>query len=265
MTGLVPATQVQPVMLDIVERAGSIALGYFGSQNPSWTKAGNSPVSQADIEVDTFLAKALLEAFPSHGWLSEESEDTGERLSHRQIFIADPIDGTRGFLAGDPHWCISLARLTDGRPDAAIVHCPALGRTWSAIAGKGATLNAEPILPERGKAIASLAGSRKINEAIEAFAPGKYAVAPYYPSLAYRLVLVASGEIDGAYARGGSHEWDIAAADLILEEAGSTLACVDGSRIDYNNKNIRAPALLAAGPGMLPELLDLAKRGRFLQ
>jgi myo-inositol-1(or 4)-monophosphatase len=245
-------------------KAGEIALQYFRSDNKVWNKAGDSPVSEADFEVDTFLRQELLSVRPGYGWLSEETADNAERLARSQVFVVDPIDGTRGFLRGDPHWCISLAVVCEGRPVEAVLHCPALGRTFSATAGAGAALNGTKIAPEMTTDIRSLTGSRKLNEAIAAAYPGRFEILPFIPSLAYRIALVANGEIDGAFARSGAHEWDLAAADLILGEAGGSLTTISGAPISYNAPAIRAPALVIAGPGRHEALLDLAHSGGFL-
>jgi myo-inositol-1(or 4)-monophosphatase len=244
--------------------AGRIALRYFRSENPVWMKHGNSPVSQADIEVDTFLRETLTKARPGYGWLSEETVDDPVRLDRDSVFVVDPIDGTRGFLEGNPYWCICLCVVKEGRPVAAVVHCPALDRTFCAEAGKGATLNGLSIVPGKGEEIVRITGSRRLNEGLARLYPGRFTILPYVPSLAYRLVLVATGEIDGAFARGGSHDWDLAAAELILCEAGGTMTTALGENLVYNGQHSRNPALIAAGPGRHAALMRLAKSGGFL-
>ncbi|RYG40074.1 3'(2'),5'-bisphosphate nucleotidase CysQ, partial [bacterium] len=84
--------------------AGIIAAGYFRRDLKTWTKDGSSPVSEADIVLDNYLHNTLTAARPSYGWLSEESVDDPVRLTHRRVFIVDPIDGTRGFIRGDDSW-----------------------------------------------------------------------------------------------------------------------------------------------------------------
>ena len=85
-----------------VREAGQIALKYFRGSIKSWTKGHDSPVSEADIAVDEFLRARL--ARDGFGWLSEESQDDRTRLSAERLFIVDPIDGTRSFLAGRYDW-----------------------------------------------------------------------------------------------------------------------------------------------------------------
>ncbi|MCB1427507.1 MAG: 3'(2'),5'-bisphosphate nucleotidase CysQ [Nitratireductor sp.] len=253
------------LMLDAANVAGDLAMGYFRSENRSWTKQGNSPVSEADLGVDNYLRGRLLSARPHYGWLSEETADTPARQDHDTVFIIDPIDGTRGFLEGNPRWCISMAVVTGGRPVVAVLHCPALGETYCATANGGASLNGQPVHNPVSHEITRITASRKLNAEMEEIYPGRYEILPYVPSLAYRMAMVASGVIDGAFARGGAHDWDMAAADLLITEAGGSVTTLSGEQLTYNRQAIRAPALVAGGPGRSQKLLALAKSGGFLQ
>ncbi len=261
-------TRAEPGDLELLQeaalKAGEIALRYYRAENTVWMKHGNSPVSQADMEVDVYLRETLLAARPAYGWLSEETADDPVRMERDHVFVVDPIDGTRGFLEGNPHWCLCLSIVREGRPVAAVVHCPALQRTFNAAAGQGATLNGKAIVNKPAGEIVRITGSRRLNEDLNRLYPGRFTILPYVPSLAYRLVLVATGEIDGAFARGGSHDWDLAAAELILEEAGGSMTTARGENLVYNGHHSRNPALVAAGPGRHPAMLQLAKSGGFL-
>jgi myo-inositol-1(or 4)-monophosphatase len=94
---------------DTARAAGDIARRYFGTDYKRWNKEGGSPVTEADLAVDRFLHDTLTTARPDHGWLSEESADNEERLSRRDVFVVDPIDGTVAFLKGRPHFTICIA------------------------------------------------------------------------------------------------------------------------------------------------------------
>ncbi|MCB1448856.1 MAG: 3'(2'),5'-bisphosphate nucleotidase CysQ [Nitratireductor sp.] len=253
------------LMLDAATVAGDLAMGYFRSENRSWTKQGNSPVSEADVSVDNYLRQRLLEARPQYGWLSEETVDTLQRKEHQNVFIIDPIDGTRGFLEGNPRWCISMAVVRDGRPVVAVLHCPALGETYCAVSNGGTSLNGKPLHNPVSDEILRITASRKLNAEMQEIYPGRFDILPYVPSLAYRMAMVASGVIDGAFARSGAHDWDMAAADLLIAETGGSVTSISGEQLIYNRTAIRAPALVAAGPGRSQKLLALAKSGGFLQ
>jgi len=195
----------------------------------------------------------LAAAFPGYGWLSEETVDSPERLERREVLIVDPIDGTRAFLSGDPRWAVSIALVVDGRPVAGVVHAPSLGETYAAASGQGATLNGAPI---RASARTSLEGARaggpkRMIEAIARGAGAGVEVAPRTPSLAYRLALVASGALDFAVASINANEWDVAAADIVLAEAGAALVDSSGAPLAYNRPDTRYGPLLAASTALL--------------
>src|SRR5215212_9043566 len=88
------------LLKDTVRQAGALALSLFRTKLKNWTKGASSPVSEADIAVNDLLQDRLRSANPDYGWLSEESADDETRLGKRLVWIVDPIDGTRGVLAG---------------------------------------------------------------------------------------------------------------------------------------------------------------------
>ncbi|MEM7069215.1 MAG: 3'(2'),5'-bisphosphate nucleotidase CysQ [Pseudomonadota bacterium] len=240
--------------------AGKIGMNYFRKDTTDiWYKSGNSPVSQADREIDLYLKEHLSVARPDFAWLSEESEDNTARLDAQRLFVVDPIDGTRGFINGSDQWCISIAIVEDGSPVEGVLHAPALGKTIYARKGFGAYLDGREITRElSNRACPLVTGSKKLIETIENL-PGKPMDAePFIPSLAYRLGLVATGDLDGAFARGGASEWDIAAADIILRESGCNLTNQYGHEIRYNRENVTSPPLVAAPIETHDKILGLA-------
>ena len=152
---------------DAAREAGEIAMSFFRADNKVWHKHGNSPVSEADFAVDRFLTETLRSARPDYGWLSEETEDSGERLSASRIFVVDPIDGTRGFIDGRREWCISVAVVENGVPVAGVLECPALSETFAAASGEGSRLNGRPLERLSGIGVLSVTASRKLNDAID--------------------------------------------------------------------------------------------------
>ncbi len=242
--------------------AGTLALAYFreGARTSARieTKANGSPVTEADLAADALLKARLGEAFPEAGWLSEETADDPERLTRRTLIIVDPIDGTRAFVAGDPRWAVSVALVADGRPIAGVAHAPALRETYAAARGAGAELNGAPLSvsvssdPRR----LSAAGPKTILDAMGAKLGAMVQVSPRVPSLAYRLCMAACGAIHFAVAAGNSHDWDIAAADLLLEEAGGRLVDASGERLTYNRPHVRRGPLIATPDALAPQLLD---------
>jgi myo-inositol-1(or 4)-monophosphatase len=234
----------------------------FGKPIENWTKGpSQSPVTAADIAADNLLRERL--ANPNIAWLSEESADDPARLAARLVWIVDPIDGTRAYLGGLSDWAVSAALVADGRPVAACLYAPALDEFFAATAGSGATRNGAPIAASGGTEVAGarIAGPRKLIERLETFAPN-FAVMPRVHSLALRLTRVAEGVFDAAIAGGNSHDWDLAAADLLVHEAGGTLTPVGGGTVTYNRPVPRHGMLVAAGRDRHAALIKLLGDGR---
>ena len=151
---------------------GETALRHFRLGAPTSAsvayKAGDSPVTSADLEVDAQLAAVLRPAFPDAGWLSEETRGRSRPARKPpRLLVLDPIDGTRAFMSGDPCWTVAIALVEDGRPVAGVVHAPALGETFAAALGAGATLNGAPIRGGAARARSTarvVAGPRALGE-----------------------------------------------------------------------------------------------------
>jgi len=239
--------------------AGIIAAGFFRHTLKTWTKGESaSPVTEADIAVDRYLRGALLGARPGYGWLSEEAADDQSRLSRRRAFIVDPIDGTRGFIRGEDSWTISLAVIEDGQPIAGVVYAPARDELYEASRGGGARLNAHPI-PRRASAQAKpvIPGPGAVHGALQD-AGLDYVRGPYLPSLAYRLVQVATGKLDALPVRRGASDWDIAGAAAILSECGIGFIDVCAGPVLFNRQITRHGALAAAADESLQTVLQQA-------
>ena len=242
-----------------VRDAGALARKSFGQQFKSWIKDGNSPVSEVDIAVNELLRVRLL-AGSEDGWLSEESENEPSRLSKNRVGVVDPIDGTRAYIAGRADWSISAALVEDGRPTVAAGFAPVSDEMFIAVAGEGATRNGVRIAvrPKAGLDGALTAGPKRLLEWIATNRPGLVAV-PRIHSLALRMVRVAHGEIDAAIAGGNSHDWDLAAADLLVHEAGGMLTSLDGEPLTYNRPNPVHNVLVATGRERHSALLEIVR------
>jgi myo-inositol-1(or 4)-monophosphatase len=245
-------------LLDAVREAGALALALFGRKLATWTKHGTSPVSEADLAVDRLLRERLTAAAPDCGWRSEESGDDPARLDAKRVWIVDPIDGTRAYLAGKTDWSIAAALVDAGRPVLGVVFAPAEPAMFVACAGRGASLNGTAIRARPGSALAGarVAGPHRRLEQLAAVVPG-VAPVPKIHSLALRLARVAQGAIDVAFAARASNDWDLAAADLLVHEAGGALTDLEGRVLTYNRADPAHEALVAAGRGRHRALLDL--------
>src|SRR6202171_1993962 len=112
------------LLRDTVQEAGARALLLFRTELKNWTKGASSPVSEADIRVNDLLERRLRSATPDYGWLSEESVDDEQRLGKHLVWIVDPIDGTRAYLAGREDWCGSVALVEAASPLLGAVFAP---------------------------------------------------------------------------------------------------------------------------------------------
>jgi myo-inositol-1(or 4)-monophosphatase len=242
----------------VAREAGAIALAFFRRDPKSWTKAGGSPVSEADLAADHHLKERLRAARPDYGWLSEETVDGPDRLARRRVFVVDPIDGTRAFLRGEAEWAVSVAVVEAGRPVFGALFQPATDTLWTAVAGGGARCGGISLeVRDRSAMVgARLSGPRKYleNKALKAM---HMDLLPIVPSLALRLAHVADGRVDVAYATGNAHDWDLAAADLLVQEAGGRFTSPSGEPIHYNRAVPRHPPLVAAVPGLHDEACRL--------
>jgi myo-inositol-1(or 4)-monophosphatase len=238
--------------------AGIIASSFFRRPVKSWSKENLSPVSEADILVDRYLAASLLTARPSYGWLSEETADNPSRLDCERVFVVDPIDGTSGFLRGEDSWSVSLAVVENGVPVAGVIYAPVRDEMYDAVKGEGARLNGKTLTRHRragAPPIIPAAGA--VHQEMQA-AGLNYTRGPYYPSLAYRLVQVATGKLDAVANRRGSQDWDIAAAALILAECGIGFEDVCSGYPVFNKRDVRHGALAALGDMSLKPIVHAA-------
>jgi len=250
---------VRDRLASAVREAGALALHMFRGRPASWIKGASSPVSEADLAVDALLRERLL-AIRDAGWLSEETEDDPARLQRAEVWVVDPIDGTRAYLAGLAEWVIAAALVRFGRPLVAALYAPVSDELFSSVAGAGATLNGAPIRASPGDQLAgaTFSGAKRRLDSLAAVEP-RIVTAPRIPSLALRLARVATGALDGTFAAPNSHDWDLAAADLLVHEAGGLVTSLTGESLIYNRPDPVHGALVAAGRARHQLLLGLIR------
>jgi myo-inositol-1(or 4)-monophosphatase len=247
---------------DAAREGGRMAMAHFtpGGRTTAAVdyKAGGSPVTAADLAVDAHLGERLRRAEPDFGWLSEETADDPSRLDKRRVWIVDPIDGTRSFARGDEDWTVAIGLVEDGRPVLGAIYAPVTGDLFAAVRGGGATLNGRPIaVSARTEAAgARLLGPKPLVDAV-IHEGGRFERAPRVHSLALRIAHVAAGLVDLGVAEAHAHDWDLAAAHMILTEAGGELRGRDGRVPSYNRPSTKHPAIAAGSPALLPSLAEL--------
>ena len=241
------------------EEAGELALHYFRRDPEVWYKHHDrSPVSEADIAVDGLLRKRLAGERPGYGWLSEESGGEADRIGHDTVFVVDPIDGTRAFVAGKDVWCVSVAVVHLGVSVAGVLVAPATGEVFTACRDGPAEKNGEaiavsgPAEADGGRIV--LAAPERILRSLPDDLKALVTAIGHVPSLAYRLAMVADGRLHATLVRENANDWDIAAADVILRRAGGLLVQRDGAPMLFNRSDTRHGILLAGSGPLLPRL-----------
>jgi len=247
------------LLIETARTAGAIARDYFYKGNTkSWDKSENHPVTEADIAVNDFLEKTLQAARPDYGWLSEETKDDASRTKAQYSFVVDPIDGTRAFMDGKPHFTICLAVIENGRAITGVVYNPILDEMFEAGLGTGARLNGKTISPSKCTSIAgcSIVGyPRKFKRL--GWPDMKVSIRN---SMAYRIVLVAAGIRDATVSFTPKSDWDLAAATIIANEAGARTTDLDGNAFHFAKDHITENGVICASPFLHDLLLSKVKK-----
>jgi myo-inositol-1(or 4)-monophosphatase len=233
---------------DAVREAGALAHTLFRQGIRNWRKDDGSVVSEADIKVDALLKGNLQAARPAYGWLSEETADSEARLQCERIWIVDPIDGTRSFVSGGSEWCVAAALIARGRPVASAIYKPVTEEFYAAVAGEGAELNGSKIKVKDGN---GLERARIIGNKTSLAKLAGQGITPWIASdipLQLRLAYVACGLADGALSMGYKNDWDLAAGDLLVHEAGGRTTTTRGNGMAFNRPQAWQDGLAAAGP-----------------
>ena len=235
--------------LNIGQQAVPIILSYFKQDIQVDLKDNDqfNPVTRADKEADDFLRTALAKAFPNDKTLSEENPLPPESFDGH-VWMVDPLDGTKDFVAGRDCFSINIGRVDDGRPTVGIIIVPARGWIFVAERGKGAyeVVNGN-LKPIRVSRITEIAKSRLLTHS-----PSKE-IRPL-ERLIFKLpfkehieegggtkqVLLASGRAEAqinSNPRGS--KWDVLAGEVIITEAGGVLSDLDGQPINYRHPESR--------------------------
>jgi myo-inositol-1(or 4)-monophosphatase len=236
------------LLYDAVREAGALGQSLARRGNlRQWTKPDGSHVTEGDLAINTLLEERIRTARPDDGWLSEETPDEPQRLARPRLWIIDPIDGTRAFIEGRKEWCVAAALAIAGRPVLAAVYRPMKDEFYAAEAGGGASLNGQQLaIPDSDDLTgARIAGNRKALAGLThlGIAPDPSGALP----LQLRLAYVAAGRLAGAVSVGKRNDWDLAAGELLVIEAGGAVSGTSGEGYIYNRPEPWQQGLVAAG------------------
>ena len=238
------------LLIEAARESGQIARRFFGKAPETWDKGDDAgPVTEADLAINAMLRSELTTNRPDYGWLSEESEDDQARLKADNVFIIDPIDGTRAFIAGEKHFSHSLAVAKRGKTVAAAVYVPMLDLLFIAQDGDPAALNGDEIQTSETRDLdgATVLAAKPNLDPVHWIGPVPNFARKFRPSLAYRLCLVAQGKYDAMLTLRDCWEWDIAAGDLIVRQAGGRVTDRQDDQLMFNNPNPKTKGCLAGG------------------
>jgi myo-inositol-1(or 4)-monophosphatase len=244
-------------------RAGELVMGYFRTEMQVRHKGPDQPLTEADLEADALLRDELGGARPGYGWLSEETADNPDRLARSRVWIVDPIDGTRSFIAGRPEFAVSIGLVEDGAVIAGVVYNPARDELYRAIRGGGAFLQHGEGPPARlrvrnGSGPHSVLASRSEIRAGEFDGLGDGWTVQPLGSTAYKLARVAAGAAEACLSRGPKSEWDVCAGVLILEEAGGRVTDVAGRQRAFNLPDANLHGIVGTNGAVHDDLLRRA-------
>jgi myo-inositol-1(or 4)-monophosphatase len=259
----------QAEILGRIEKAIAAARTVFARFTPGEIeteyKIGLDPVTEADRALDAVLRQNLLRE--GEGWLSEESVDDPSRLEKSLVWVVDPLDGTREFVAGIPEFCVSIALVEDGKPVAGGICNPATNEVFLGSVDLGVTYNGKPAQPSQRTTLegATVLASRSEVKRGEwkAFESTAFKIRAM-GSVAYKLALVAAGLADVTFTLTPKNEWDVAAGAALVISAGGYVGTLDETALRCNNKSPLLSGLVACGPGMRDELVTLIRGARSL-
>ena len=243
---------------EVAREAGELSMQWLKKGARSWEKSPNNPVTEADIACNDLILRRLRPARPDYGWLSEETRDNAKDRSQKRVFVVDPIDGTKAFVNGETGFCVSIAIVEDGAPIAGAVYNPNFDELVSARVGGGTHLNGVRVeMTDVDSLACSMIGQPDV------FARGN---AHYWPDLrlidaipnamAWRMSLVAAGRWDATVALNEKSDWDLAAAVLLIQEAGGVATDRHGRAFVFNGESVIQKGAIAAGAGLHPLIMD---------
>jgi len=238
-------------------RAGRAIMEVYAQTDPGTTyKADDSPLTRADLASHHLLLKGLGRCTPHLPMLSEESAEIAydERRGWDRYWLIDPLDGTKEFLKRRNEFTVNVALIERGTPVLGVVHAPALDVTYAAARGLGATKQqgrgpAKPIhvADYRTGGLKVVVSRSHAGPEIEAVLRTLDPVESISIGSSLKLCLVAEGAAHFYPRLGPTMEWDIAAAQCIVEEAGGSVTDLEGHPLRYNKPSLENPSFLVRG------------------
>lgn len=224
------------IATSIANEAGKIMLRYFDGDQQQETKSDGSPVTIADKQINQMVIAKLTTAFPDDGIVGEEESTATYGMGRK--WLCDPIDGTKSYIWGIPTAMFSLALVIDGQPIVGVAYDPFLDRMYTGVKGQGSYSNGQKLTvasQSLGQGSVAFTGNveriiaePELTKKVAATGAGMVAI----DGAVYKATAIARGRLV-AYIGQGCSPYDVAAADVIVSEAGGKMTDLDGKPLDY--------------------------------
>lgn len=257
-SGLTPAALEIDIATAAARAAGAAAMRFYGTATAT-AKADASPVTAADHAANDVILARLRAAFPNDAILSEESADTAARLSARRVWIVDPLDGTREFLAQNGEFSIMIGLAIDGEAVLGVVYLPAVDVLYAGAPEQGAWVEQDGVREPLRRMAADpaslrLVGSRSHADPLVERLQDALGISDVAPcgSVGVKCTRIAHDQRD-LYLHPVPYlkEWDTCAPEAILRAAGGTVTDCRGEPLRYNKPDPRQPhGIMACAPGV---------------
>jgi 3'(2'), 5'-bisphosphate nucleotidase len=240
----------------IAREAGAILLRYYRRSTDVEWKSPGDPVTVADKEASAHIVSELRRLFPDDGILSEELPDTSARLSKSRVWMIDPMDGTREFIAHRDEFAVMIGLAIDGAASLGVVYQPTSDKLYSAAPGLGSFLNGAPlrVSPEKIAANLTIAVSRshrsaRIGRICDAMSIRQ---SIQTGSVGLKVGLIVEGKAH-LYIQAGNqtHLWDTCGPEAILKEAGGRMTDIHGDPLLYSGREVRNMRGVVASNGVI--------------
>jgi 3'(2'), 5'-bisphosphate nucleotidase len=245
-----------PGVISIARQAGNAILKVYGEVDPAVEyKRDNSPLTQADLVSHQIIMDGLVELSPEWPILSEESREItfSQRQNWGYFWLVDPLDGTKEFLKRNGEFTVNIALMEDGAPILGVVYAPAIDRLYYGARGAGSFKVEGGHLSPIRTATANGGTIRIVmsrshgsgEESLERFTGGAPCEFVSMGS-SLKFCLVAEGAADVYPRTGPTMEWDTAAAQCVVEQAGGAVTDLDGNPMVYNKPVLLNPGFVAS-------------------
>ena len=257
------------IAVEAAHAAGETIMSYlkvaYDVRDKGGTPGEENPVTSADLASNRLLRERLNAEFPEDGWLSEETADSSDRLDRSRVWVVDPIDGTKEFILGIPHFCVSIGLAVDGEAVLGVIRNPMRDETISGGLGIPPTLNGRPVKPTKASVLSRAVCLASRTECQKGWfdhytRDGLLAKVEPIGSVAYKLALIAAGRGDLSFSLTPKNEWDLAGAAAILAAAGLPLTDRLGNTIAFNRPDPRVAGCVTTNPTLMPALLEMLAR-----